>query len=99
MPGGDVPAPSVSVLDRGYWTRLPEGYTARYDECPDGTYWKLYFEGERINGGVAECEEDAVEDAARYARQHDRPHSPPVTLDIDAVFGILKNRRKRDQSG
>lgn len=36
---------------------------------PDSWYWKLHFKGTRINGGIADTDEHAYQDACRYRNQ------------------------------
>lgn len=47
-------------------------YSYQIEEMPDGDfYWKLFFDGERINGGISISKNRAYDAVRSYMRQHE----------------------------
>lgn len=57
---GDPPSVNIRTVapDRpaaiyGLLTDLPLGYSREFTETSEGTYWHLFYNQERVNGGLA----------------------------------------------
>lgn len=64
-------AVSGDFLDDIRVRRLPDGYHLKVWPIhsvtePDTFYWKVYFQGESINGGIADTYYQALERAVHY---------------------------------
>lgn len=72
---------------------MPQGYTAEYEPCEFGVYWKLFHEGRRVNGGISDSEFEAEMTARRHAFQYGKANV--VTQDdTDLLMDLWVSRKK-----
>ena len=49
------------------WDDRLKAYTWKVSELPEGVYWHLYLNGEKVNGGIADSDRRAEDEARRLA--------------------------------
>lgn len=72
-------------------------YSYQIEEMPDGDfYWKLFFDGERINGGIEISKDRAYDTVTRYIRQNEESRFKRPVKDDSGISAEVYVAEKDD---